>query len=68
VNINSVPQNQGSATTDGNGQTICSWGGNIQTNINAAAATCTNGVQCAPVNSAASPTPPVAAPSDINVS
>lgn len=68
VNINNVPRNQGSATTDGNGQTICSWGGNIQANINSAAATCTNGVQCAPVNSAASPTPPVAAPSDINVS
>jgi len=69
ININSVPHNQGSATTDGNGQTICSWGGNIQANINSAAATCTNGgVQCAPVNSAASPTPPVAAPSDIVVS
>ncbi len=67
VNINSVPGNQRSATTDGNGQTICSWGGNIQKNINAAAATCAN-VQCAPVNSAASPTPPIPAPSDINVS
>jgi len=67
VNINSVPRNQGSATTDGNGQTICSWGGNIQKNINAAAASCTN-VQCAPVNSAASPTPPVPAHSDITVS
>ena len=66
VNINNVPRNQGSATTDGNGQTICSWGGDIQKNINAAAASCTN-VQCAPVNSAASPTPPVPAPSDINV-
>jgi hypothetical protein len=67
VNINSVPRNQSSATTDGNGQTICSWGGNIQQNINAAAATCMN-VQCAPVNSAASPTPPIPAPSDITVS
>lgn len=67
ININSVPRNQGSATTDGNGQTICSWGGNIQKNINAAAANCTN-VQCAPVNSASSPMPPVPAPSDINVS
>ena len=50
VNINSVPRNPGSATTDGNGQTICSWGGNIQANINVAAATCKNGSgDCAPV-------------------
>jgi hypothetical protein len=68
ININSVPRNQGSATTDGNGQTICSWGGNIQANINSAAASCKNGVQCAPVNPAASPTPPVVSPSDIVVS
>ena len=68
ININSVPRNQGSATTDGNGQTICSWGGNIQANINSAAASCTNGVPCAPVDPAASPTPPVMSPTDIVVS
>jgi hypothetical protein len=68
ININTVPRHQGLATTDGNGQTICSWGGNIQANINSAAASCTNGVQCAPVNPAASPTPPVVSPSDIVVS
>jgi hypothetical protein len=69
VNINSVPRNPGSATTDGNGQTICSWGGNIQANINAAAATCKNGTgDCVPSNSTDFPTPPAASPTDIIVS
>ena len=69
VNINNVPRNPGSATTDGNGQTICSWGGNIQANINAAAATCKNGSgDCAPSNLTDFPTPPAAAPTDIVVS
>jgi hypothetical protein len=69
ININSVPRNQSSATTDGNGQTICSWGGNIQANINAAAATCKNGTgDCAPSNMTDFPTPPTSSPSDIVVS
>lgn len=69
ININSVPRNPGIATTDGNGQTICSWGGNIQANINAAAATCKNGTgDCAPSNLTDFPTPPPPAPTDIVVS
>lgn len=39
VNINRVARNPGAATTDGNGQSICSWGGGgIQANIDAGAA------------------------------
>jgi len=69
ININSVPRNQGLATTDGNGQTICSWGGNIQANINSAAATCKNGSgDCAPSNLTDFPTPPPSSPTDIVVS
>jgi hypothetical protein len=69
ININSVPRNPSQATTDGNGQTICSWGGNIQANINSAAATCKNGTgDCAPSNLTDFPTPPPAAPTDIVVS
>jgi hypothetical protein len=35
VNINSVLRNPSTATMDGNGQTICSWGGGIQAAIDA---------------------------------
>ena len=69
VNINSLLRNPSLATEDGNGQTICSWGGNIQANINAAAATCKNGTgDCAPSNLTDFPTPPPVAPTDIVVS
>jgi len=69
ININSVPHNQRLATTDGNGKTICSWGGNIQANINAAAVTCKNGGgDCGSSNLIDFPSPPVSSPTDIVVS
>jgi hypothetical protein len=59
----------GTATEDGNGQSICSWGRNIQANINAAAATCKNGgADCAPSNLTDLPAQPPSLPSDIVVS
>ena len=49
VNINWVWRRPGAATTDGNGQTICSWGGAISANIETAAAECLKaGAPCAP--------------------
>jgi hypothetical protein len=49
VNINWVWRRPGAATTDGNGQTICSWGGAISANIETAAAECQKaGAPCAP--------------------
>jgi hypothetical protein len=63
------------ANLDGNGQSICSWGGTIQNKINQAAATCKGGASCVvgagdlPTNTStqvASNTPAPAA-GDINV-
>jgi len=51
VNINWTGRHPGNATTDGNGQTICSWGGAIATNIETAATECQKaGAPCAPSN------------------
>ena len=43
ININRVRHNPRAATTDGNGQTICSWGGGVQASIDVGAATTTVG-------------------------
>jgi len=49
ININWTLRHPGSATTDGNGQTICSWGGVMKANIETAAAACVKaGAPCAP--------------------
>jgi hypothetical protein len=43
ININTLPRSRwGEANLDGGNQSICSWGQNIQANINKAAAGCTN--------------------------
>jgi hypothetical protein len=53
--------NGGTASLDGNGQSICSWGNNIQSNINKAAAGCTN-ADCSIDNIGDFPSGPVPQP------
>ena len=60
VNINRVPRHQSAATTDGNGQTICSWGEAISANIASASAACpAGGGACSPSNLTDYPAPPL---------
>jgi len=61
VNINRAWGRPGAATTDGNGQTICSWGEVIGANVETAAAACLKpGASCPRSNLTDYPTAPAA--------